>query len=130
MPKGVVCPEIPIQQPGPVLTTVTHKSLTVWSHIMDHQNSEKVTYQNGIRDFQSFGLSETSAAVLSRTEFSSDIDHQNSITSKPLRGQGHMSNGYKTGTVAQDIGVQLQDRILMEPSHFRFFLTVVFTFLR
>jgi hypothetical protein len=27
------------------------------------------------------------------TEFSSDVDHQNSITSKLFSGQSHMSNG-------------------------------------
>jgi hypothetical protein len=34
-----------------------------------------------------------SAAVLSRTEFSSDVDHRNSVTSKLFSGQSHMSNG-------------------------------------
>jgi hypothetical protein len=27
------------------------------------------------------------------TEFSSEVDLQNSVTSKPLSGQGHMSSG-------------------------------------
>jgi hypothetical protein len=59
MPKGVVCPEIPIQQPSWVPTTVTRKSPAVWGRIMDHQKYERVTYQNGIRDFRSFDQSET-----------------------------------------------------------------------
>jgi hypothetical protein len=41
-----------IQQPVESPTAVTHKSLTIWSHLMDHRNAERVIYQNGIRDFQ------------------------------------------------------------------------------
>jgi hypothetical protein len=65
---------------------------------MDHLKAERVIYQNGIRDFWSFGQSETpkveleSAAVLSRMEFSSDVKTQNSVTPNPLSGQRHMSN--------------------------------------
>jgi hypothetical protein len=51
-----------------------------------------------------------SAAVLSRTEFSSDIDRQNSVTSKPFNRQSRMSNGWKTGRVAQVFGVQLWNK--------------------
>jgi hypothetical protein len=59
MPKGMVCPEFLIQQPGRVLTIVTHKLLTVWIRIMEHRKAERVSYRNGIRDFRSFGLAET-----------------------------------------------------------------------
>jgi hypothetical protein len=50
-PKGRVCPEFPMQQTDRVPTVVTHKSLTVWSHIMDNRKAERVAYLNGIRDF-------------------------------------------------------------------------------
>jgi hypothetical protein len=33
--KGMVCPEFPIQQPGQVLTFVTHKSLTITVYDID-----------------------------------------------------------------------------------------------
>jgi thermostable 8-oxoguanine DNA glycosylase len=65
---------------------------------MDHRKVERVTYQNGIWDFRSFGLSETqkfsSIQLLFclETDFNSEVDLQNSITSKPLIGQGLMSN--------------------------------------
>jgi hypothetical protein len=48
-----------IHRTGRVPATVTRKSLTIWSHIIDHRKAERVTYQNGIRDFWSFGQSET-----------------------------------------------------------------------
>jgi hypothetical protein len=48
-----------------------------------------------------------SAAVLSRSEFSSDIDRWNSVTSKPLSRQSRMRNGWKAGRVADVFGVQL-----------------------
>jgi hypothetical protein len=58
-----------------------------------------VAYQNGIQDFRSFGQSETqmlrSVQLLfcPQTEFSCDVDHQNSITIKPFSGHSRMSNG-------------------------------------
>jgi hypothetical protein len=66
---------------------------------MDHQKSKKVAYQNGIRDFQNFSQSETQKfysvqpLFCLETEFSGEVDFQNSVTSKPLHRQGHMSNG-------------------------------------
>jgi hypothetical protein len=55
---------------------------------MNHRKVERVTYQNGIQDFQDFGLSEfKSAAVMSRKKFSSDVDSQNSVAPKPLSRQ-------------------------------------------
>jgi DNA-binding winged helix-turn-helix (wHTH) protein len=51
MPKGTVCLEFLIQQPGQVPTVITHESLTVWSWEMDHQKDERVTYQIGIQNF-------------------------------------------------------------------------------
>jgi hypothetical protein len=59
MLKSTVCPEIPNSETGRVLTIVTHKSLTVWSQRLEHQKDERVSYQNGIRDFHNFGPSET-----------------------------------------------------------------------
>jgi hypothetical protein len=65
---------------------------------MDHQKSERVSYRNGIRDFQSFVLSKTQKfssvqpMFYPETKFSSKVNLQNSITPKPLSGQGYMSN--------------------------------------
>jgi hypothetical protein len=44
----------PIQQPNQVSMVLTHKSLTVWSRMMNHQKDERVTYQLGIQQFGSF----------------------------------------------------------------------------
>jgi hypothetical protein len=59
MHEGTMCPEILIQQPVEFPTAITRKSLTIWSRLMDHRKAERVIYQNGIRDFQSFGQFET-----------------------------------------------------------------------
>jgi hypothetical protein len=56
--EGAICPDFLIQQTGRVPTAITGKSLTVWSCFMDHWKAERVVYQNGIGDFQSFGQSE------------------------------------------------------------------------
>jgi hypothetical protein len=51
-----------------------------------------VSYHNGIRDFQSFGKSETQKLssvqplFCPETEISSEVDIQNSVTSKPFGG--------------------------------------------
>jgi hypothetical protein len=59
MPKGTICPEFPIQQPGQVPIAVTSKSLTIWSQEMDHQKPKRIVYRVGIRNIWSFGLAET-----------------------------------------------------------------------
>jgi hypothetical protein len=65
---------------------------------MVHRKAERVSYQFVIQDFWSFGQSEAhklnsiQPLFCPETEFSSDIDHQNSITSKPLSEQSHMGN--------------------------------------
>jgi hypothetical protein len=65
---------------GRVSIAVTHKSLTVWSRLLDHQKAERVTYQFYIWDFRSFSQSETqklrSILPLScpESEFSSGVD--------------------------------------------------------
>jgi hypothetical protein len=59
------------------------------------------------------------------TEYSGDVDHQNSVFSKPFSGQNHMSNGYKAGRVAQFFGIQLRNKFLWEQFRFRFLLTDV-----
>jgi hypothetical protein len=46
------------QQPVGFPTVVPRKSLTVWSHFMDHRKAERVGYRNGIQSFWSFGQSE------------------------------------------------------------------------
>jgi hypothetical protein len=59
---------------------------------MDHQKAEKVGYHNGIRDFWSFGQSETQKLssvqpqFCPETEISSEVNLQNSVSSKPLVG--------------------------------------------
>jgi hypothetical protein len=66
---------------------------------MDHRKDERVGYCNGIRSFRSFDQSEAqklnSDQLLFYPEmkFSCDIDHQNSVTSKPLSERSRMSNG-------------------------------------
>jgi hypothetical protein len=57
--EGAICPELLFQQPVEFPTAVTCKSLTVWSHLMDHRKAKRIVYRNGIRDIQSFGQSET-----------------------------------------------------------------------
>jgi hypothetical protein len=37
-------PEMLIQQPVEFPTTVIHKSLTVWTRLMDHQKAESVVF--------------------------------------------------------------------------------------
>jgi hypothetical protein len=51
MQDGAICSKMLIQQPVEFSTAVTHKSLTVWSHLIDHWKAERIVYQNGIRDF-------------------------------------------------------------------------------
>jgi hypothetical protein len=64
---------------------------------MDHQKAERVAYQKDIQDFWSFGQSEIqilrSVQLLfcREIEFRSNVDHQNSVTSKPFNKQSHMS---------------------------------------
>jgi hypothetical protein len=56
---------------------------------MDHRKAERVDYRNGIRDFWSFGQSDTQKFIsvqplfYPKKEFSSEVDLQNSLTSKP-----------------------------------------------
>jgi hypothetical protein len=92
MQEGAICPEMLIQQAVEFLTAMTCKSLTVWSHLMDHQKVERVVFQNGMRDIQSFGQSKTGnwrsvpLSFCPETEFSSDVDHQISVTPKLFSG--------------------------------------------
>jgi hypothetical protein len=59
---------------------------------MYHRKAAKVGYRNGIRDIWSFGQPETQklSSVQSQfypeTEISSEVDLQNSVSSKPLVG--------------------------------------------
>jgi hypothetical protein len=59
---------------------------------MYHRKSERVAYHNGIRDFQSFGQSETQKLgsfqlqFCLETEISSEVDLQNFVTSKLFGG--------------------------------------------
>jgi hypothetical protein len=56
---------------------------------MDHWKSERVGYRNDIRDFWSVGQFDTQKfssdhpLFYPETEFSSEVDLQNSVTSKP-----------------------------------------------
>jgi hypothetical protein len=66
---------------------------------MHHRKAERVVFRNGIQNFRSFGQSETGngGSVMPLfcpdAEFSSDVNRQNSVTSKPASGQSHMGNG-------------------------------------
>jgi hypothetical protein len=123
--------EMLIQQPVEFSTAVTDKSLTVWSCLMDHRKSEGVVVRNSILDFRCFGQSETEnwrsvpPLFCPETEFSSDVDCWNSITSKPFSGQSRMSNRWKDVRVAQVFSAQLLNRFPREQICFRFLLTVV-----
>jgi hypothetical protein len=52
-------PKMLFQRPVEFLTVVARKSLTGWSHFMDHWKAERVALRNGLRDFQSLGQSES-----------------------------------------------------------------------
>jgi hypothetical protein len=57
-------------------TSVTRKSLTIWSPMADHRKAERVAYQNDIQDFWSFGQSE----VQKLSSFSRcSVQKQNSV---------------------------------------------------
>jgi hypothetical protein len=57
---------------------------------MDHQKSERVAYRNGIRNFRNYDQSKAQKfssiqpLFCPETEFSSEVDLQNSVTSKPF----------------------------------------------
>jgi hypothetical protein len=59
---------------------------------MDHRKDERVYYRNDIQDFRSFGQSETQKLssvqpqFCPETEISSEVNLQNSVSSKPLVG--------------------------------------------
>jgi hypothetical protein len=59
---------------------------------MDHHKPERVAYHNDIQDFQSFSQSKTQKLssiqrqFCPKTEISSEVDLQNSVTSKPFGG--------------------------------------------
>jgi hypothetical protein len=65
---------------------------------MDRRKAERVSYHNGIQRFWSFSQSETQKLssvqpwFRPETEFSSEVNLQNSVTSKPLSRQSHVSN--------------------------------------
>jgi hypothetical protein len=58
-------------------------------------------------------------------EFSSDIDRQNSVFSKPLSGQSRMINGYKAGRDAQVLVFNSRTNSFGNSSVFAFLLTAV-----
>jgi hypothetical protein len=66
---------------------------------MEHRKSRRVAYCNGVRSFWSFGqfeaqkLSSIQPLFCPATEFSSKVDLQNSVTSKPFSRQSRMGNG-------------------------------------
>jgi hypothetical protein len=114
--KGVVCPDFCFSKPVEFPTVVTRKSLTVWSHTMDHRKHERVVYRNGIWIFWNFDQSETQKfssvqpLLCPETEFSSDVDLQNSLTSKLFVGWGWISNQWKSGRVAHLFGIKIKGR--------------------
>jgi hypothetical protein len=92
-------PEMLFHRPVQFPTAVTHKSLTGWSHLMDHRKAERVVFRNGIWNLRSFGQSETgnSRSVLPLfcpgADFSSDVDRQTSVAYKPSSRHSHMTKG-------------------------------------
>jgi hypothetical protein len=104
-------------------TAVTRKSLTIWSLLMDHWKLGRISYQNSLQDFRSFGPSETQMwrsvwpLFCPETEFSSDVDRQKSVTSKLLLGSGWISNRWKAGRVFQRFGIQPMGRIPSKQPH-------------
>jgi hypothetical protein len=90
--KGAVCPDFLFSKPVEIPTDVTHKWPTVGSCIIDHQKTEIVPYRNDIWSFQSFGQSEAQKfssvqpLFCPETEFSCEVDLQNSVTSKLFVG--------------------------------------------
>jgi hypothetical protein len=91
--------EILFQRPGEFPTAVTRKALIGWSYLMDHRKAERIVFWNGIWNLGSFGQSEVGnwRSILPLccpgAKFSSVIDRQNSVASKPFSGRRHMSNG-------------------------------------
>jgi hypothetical protein len=73
-------------------TVVTRKSPTIGNRDRDHRKSERVAYRNGIDNFWNFGQSEAQKfssvqpLFCPETEFNSEVDHQNSVTSKSFIG--------------------------------------------
>jgi hypothetical protein len=63
------------------------------------------------------------------TEFSSDVDRQNSVTSKLFSGQSSMSNGYKSGIVAHFLVFNSRTQSFGNSSIFTFSL-LLFTLYR
>jgi hypothetical protein len=51
--------EMLFQHPVEFPTAVARKSLTGWSHLINHQKAERFVFQNGIRDFCSFSQSKS-----------------------------------------------------------------------
>jgi hypothetical protein len=86
---------------------VTRKSLIICCYIMDHQKAERVSYHDGIRYFPSFSQSDNQKLCSVQpqfcleTEISSEVDLQNSVSSKPLVCWGCISNQRKAGRVFQ-----------------------------
>jgi hypothetical protein len=80
------------QQTGQVSTVVNQKSTTISSHIIFHRKAERVAYRNGIQDFWSFGqyedqkFSSVQLLFCAETESSSEVDLENSVTSKSFVG--------------------------------------------
>jgi hypothetical protein len=113
VPKGAVFPDFWFRKPVEFPIVVTHKWLIVWTDIMDHPKAEWVSYRNGIRDFQSFSQSEAQKfssiqpLFCPETEFSSEVDLRNSLTSKPFVGWSWISNRWKYGRVAHLFSIQI-----------------------
>jgi hypothetical protein len=97
--EGAIYLEMLIQQLVEFPAAVTHKSLSVWSRLMDHQRAERVAYRNGIwasRVWANLRLKIEDpfcCCSVQKQKFSSDVDQQNSITTKLFSRQSRMSNG-------------------------------------
>jgi hypothetical protein len=73
-------------------TAVTHKAPTIGHHITNHRKAGRVACRNGIQSFWSLGQSKAQkfSSVLPlfclEREFSSEVNLQNSVTSKQFVG--------------------------------------------
>jgi hypothetical protein len=80
---------------------------------MDHRKAETIAYRNRIHSFQSFGQLEAQKFSFIQplfhpeTEFISEVDVQNSVTSKPFVGWGWISNWWKAGRFAHLFAIHL-----------------------
>jgi hypothetical protein len=96
--EGPIYPEFLIQQPVEFPTFITHKLLTIWSRMVDHQKAESFLpiWYSGLLEFRSIRspiVKFRSTAVLSRNRIQQRHRSLKFRNSKPFSGQSFMGNG-------------------------------------